>query len=145
MLELFVAVSIVDCLYDGVRLYLLTRLSENQRLEVFPPDPLEHILVHERARPNFSLICRVSVTNLIDVLKLLVEHLVHLVGICLEFVHLKDGVGELDGVLKARRGELVVFNHQWMDLFEVAVKEACHDAVFVLIDIVSVEASVLLD
>ena len=32
-----------------------------------------------------------------------------------------------------------------MDLFEVAVKEACYDAVFVLIDLVSVEARVLLD
>ena len=104
MLELFVAVSIVDCLYDGVRLYLLTRLPENQRLEVFPPDPLEHILINQSTRPNFSLICRISVTNLVDVLKLLVEHLVHLVGIGLEFVHLKDGVGELDGVLEAGRG-----------------------------------------
>ena len=78
-------------------------------------------------------------------IELLVEDLVHLVGTGLELVHLQDGVRQADRMLEARACQLFILLHQRVNLVEVAVQEARHNTVFVLIDLVCVEALILLN
>ena len=44
-------------------------------------------------------------------IKLFVEHVMHLVRVVLELVYLENGVSKLDGMLEARARQLLVLDH----------------------------------
>ena len=77
--------------------------------------------------------------------KLLVENLVHLDGFSFIFVNLIDGMGEIDSVLEATRGQLFVLLHQRSYVVKPAVDEALTDRVLVVLNLVRVELLVLLN
>ena len=59
---------------------------------VLASDSLENCLVDQGARTDARLKGRISIANRINVIKLLVEDVMHLVGVTLELVYLEQGV-----------------------------------------------------
>ena len=59
---------------------------------VLASDSLENCLVDQGARADARLKGRISITYSINVIKLLVEDVMHLVGVALELVYLENGV-----------------------------------------------------
>ena len=51
-------------------------------------DPLKHCLVDQLSWADTCLVSHIRLANLVDVLKLLVEHLMHLDRVILVLVHL---------------------------------------------------------
>ena len=78
---------------------------------VLTSDPFENCLVDEGARADARLKSGISITDSIDMIKLFVENVMHLVGVTLELVYLENGVSELDGVLEARARQLFILDH----------------------------------
>ena len=81
-------------------------------------------------------------------IKLFVEDVMHLVGIVLELMYLKNGVSKLDGMLEARARQLFILDHKRADqvkLFTILPQEALHNTVLVFVDFVVVEVFVLLN
>ena len=94
---------------------------------------------------RLGLVGTVSVTDGFDVLELLVENLMHLDGFSFIFVDLIDGMGEVDPMLEATRGQLFVLLHQWPNVIKPAVDEALTNRVLVVLYLVRVELLVLLN
>ena len=78
---------------------------------VLASDSLENCLVDEGARADARLKSGISITDSIDMIKLFVENVMHLVGVALKLVYLENGVSELDGVLEARARQLFILDH----------------------------------
>ena len=108
-------------------------------------DPFEYSLIDELSRSNTRLVGHISLTDLIDVIKLLVEDLVHLIRIVFVLMHLNNGLCQADSVLEARGSEALIVRLKESNLVEVAVEEACHDVVLVFVYLVLVEIAVLAD
>lgn len=104
ILQLLFAVLVVGRLNDSLRLDLLAGLAKFQRAHAPRMDPLEDSLVDELGWPDLRLVGHISLADLINVIKLLVEYLMHLDWVVLILVHLEDSVGQADGVLETRRG-----------------------------------------
>ena len=95
------AILLVCALNDGILFDFLTCFSKFERLHVFGTESLVDSLVDESTRTNPRLKGSVSITDGIDMTKLLVEHSVHLALIHLILVHLQHCVGQIDRVLES--------------------------------------------
>lgn len=102
LLKSFRAILDVGCFDYGFSFDLLSGLAKHQGLELFALDLLVDSLVDHCRRTYPSLVRRVGITDLVNVLELLVEHVVHPEGVNFELVNLEDSVSKGDSVLKAR-------------------------------------------
>lgn len=80
---------------------LVSWLAQNKWLHVSGTNALENCLVDEVGWSDFSLKSGVSVTNCVNMIKLLVEHLMHLDRVVFEFVDLQDSLCETNCMLEA--------------------------------------------
>jgi len=108
-------------------------------------DLLEDCLVDELGRTYTRLIGHISFTDLIDVIELLVEYLLHLVRIILILMHLENSVCQTDCVLETRGCQALITTHKWLNFVKVAVEEARDDTVLVIVNLILVEVTVLAD
>jgi hypothetical protein len=113
-------------------------------VHVSAPDALIDSLVNQGRGPDLSLKSGVCITNRVNVIKLLVKNLMHLDGVVFKFVNLQHCVSKTDCMLETRRCQFFVLQHQGVDFVEVAVQEARHNIVLILIDFVAVKVFVLL-
>ena len=111
LLESFLSIVLVDGFDHGVVLYLVACLSKSDWLVVLASDSLENCLVDQGARADARLKGRISITDSINMIKLFVEHVMHLVRVVLELVYLENGVSKLDSMLEARARQLLVLDH----------------------------------